>query len=406
MVKEVRRGTGTRLWQTSGPLALVAAFAIVVAGCSASTNHRTVTNHKTSTNHKKNPVPVVTGIAPSSGPTRGGIIVTITGTGFTGTTNVAFGTVAAVSYIVVSDSEISALLPAEAASVQNIIVTTAGGTSKPLATVDQFTYKAPVPVVTGIAPSSGTTAGGTTVTITGTGFTWATKVTFGTVVAISYTVVSDTEISAVSPAKAAGVQNIIVTTAGGTSQPVVAVDQFTYRARVPVVTGIAPSSGTTAGGITVTITGTGFTGATRVAFGGVAATRYTVVSDTEITAVSPTRAASTPYIFVTTAGGTSKPVVAVDQFTYNALVPVVTGIAPSSGTTAGGTTITITGTGFIGVTKVAFGTVAAVRYTVVSDTEITAVSPAKAASTPYILVTTAGGTSKPVVAVDQFTYKA
>ena len=64
----------------------------------------------------------------------------------------------------------------------------------------------------------------------------------------------------------------------------------------------------------MTITGTGFTGATKVTFGGVTATNYTVVSSTEITATSPALAAGTHGIAVTTPNGTS-PYVSGDVFT-------------------------------------------------------------------------------------------
>jgi len=284
----------------------------VIAGCSSPTN--TSTKHNASSHRNPVPVPTVTGITPPTGTTAGGTTVTITGTGFTGATKVTFGAVAVTSYTVVSDTEITAVSPPQAASIQNIHVTTAGGTSEPVVAVDPFTYVTPTPAVMGIAPPTGTTAGGTTVTITGTGFTGATKVTFGAVAATSYTVVSDTEITAVSPAQAAGPRNIVVTTAGGTGTPVVAADSFTYMASVPTVTGVAPPTGPTAGGTTVTITGTGFTGATKVTFGAVPATTYKVVSDTEITAVSPAQPASIQNIHVTTAGGTSASV-AADQFT-------------------------------------------------------------------------------------------
>ena len=66
---------------------------------------------------------------------------------------------------------------------------------------------------------------------------------------------------------------------GGTS-PTSAADQFTYTA-APAVTGLSPTSGPAAGGTSVTITGTGFTGATAVDFGTTAATSYTVVSNTD-----------------------------------------------------------------------------------------------------------------------------
>jgi hypothetical protein len=63
---------------------------------------------------------------------------------------------------------------------------------------------------------------------------------------------------------------------------------------------LTPVSGTIAGGDTVTLRGIGLTGATVVEFGGVAAASFTVVSDTEITAVTPAVAASTVDVVVTT----------------------------------------------------------------------------------------------------------
>ena len=84
-------------------------------------------------------------------------------------------------------------------------------------------------------------------TITGTGFTGATAVEFGTTAATSVTVVNDTTITADSPA-GTGVVDVTVTTPGGTSATSPA-DQFTYMPRPsPTVTGLSPTSGPTAGG--------------------------------------------------------------------------------------------------------------------------------------------------------------
>ncbi|HVA09133.1 MAG TPA: IPT/TIG domain-containing protein [Acidimicrobiales bacterium] len=91
------------------------------------------------------------------------------------------------------------------------------------------------PAVTGINPNSGPTAGGTVVTITGTGFQCVTGVKFGSTPASSFTVVSPTDISATSPPGAAGVVDVTVTNCNGTS-PTGTADQFTY---------VASSSGTT-----------------------------------------------------------------------------------------------------------------------------------------------------------------
>jgi len=71
----------------------------------------------------------------------------------------------------------------------------------------------------------------------------------------------------------------------------------------PTITSFDPTSGPV--GTSVTVTGTGFTGATSVSFGAFAATSYTVDSDTQITAVVPSGFAHAP-IKVTTAGGTAK----------------------------------------------------------------------------------------------------
>ncbi|MCL6597644.1 MAG: IPT/TIG domain-containing protein, partial [Alicyclobacillus macrosporangiidus] len=83
---------------------------------------------------------------------------------------------------------------------------------------------------------------------------------------------------------------------------------------IPSVTGITPVSGPMAGGTTVNITGTGFTGATAVMFGSTAATNFTVNSDTSITATSPA-GTGTVDVTVTGPGGTSATVPG-DRFTY------------------------------------------------------------------------------------------
>jgi hypothetical protein len=85
------------------------------------------------------------------------------------------------------------------------------------------------PTVNGITPNTGTTAGGTSVTIGGSGFTGATLVTFGSTAAISYTVDSDTQITATSPVENAGTVDVTVTTSAGTSATST-FDRFTYAA--------------------------------------------------------------------------------------------------------------------------------------------------------------------------------
>ncbi|WHU02967.1 IPT/TIG domain-containing protein [Sphingomonas sp. NIBR02145] len=279
-----------------------------------------------------------------------------------------------------------------------------GASNSPTAT--DSTVVNQTPTVTSVSPTAGPTGGGTSVTITGTNFsgtTGAAGVKFGAANATGYTVNSSTQITATAPANSAGTYDITVTNAGLTSATSGA-DQYTY-VTAPTVTSVSPTAGPTAGGTTVTITGTGFAAANptgAVKFGATTAT-YTINSNTQITATSPANSAGTYDITVATPGGTSA-TSAADQFTYIP-APTITSISPTAGPTGGGTSVTITGTNFTGVTAVTFGGTAATGFTFVNATTITATSPAGSAGTVDIRVTTSGGTSA-TSASDQFTYIA
>jgi hypothetical protein len=90
-----------------------------------------------------------------------------------------------------------------------------------------------------------------------------------------------------------------------------------YAQSPPTVTGVSPGHGSTNGGDSVTITGTGFTGASAVDFSSTAAS-FTIDSDTQITATSPAASEiGTANVTVTNGGGTSS-TSSSDQFTYTA----------------------------------------------------------------------------------------
>jgi hypothetical protein len=335
--------------------------------------------------------PSVTSIAPSTGSTTGQAMIMLTGSNFTGASAVKFGTVAALSFTILSDTSILAISPPEATGTYHITVTTPSGTSS-TSSSDQITVSAASnPTVTAVTPSSGSTGGGTVAYISGTNFTGATGVSFGSTAAASFTVLSDTLIQATAPPHASGTIDITVTTYAATSATGSA-DQFTYNsAGTPSVTQITPTEGSTAGGVVVTVLGSGFTGASGVSFGGTAATAYTVVSDGIILATAPAESAGTVDITVTTPSGTSA-TGSADKFTY-ATAPTVTGVSPSSGTVQGGTSVTITGTNFFPTVWVYFGTKLATSVTYNSSTSLTAVSPAESAGTVDITVQTEVGVS-------------
>ncbi len=243
------------------------------------------------------------------------------------------------------------------------------------------------PVPTAISPTSGTTSGGTAVTITGTNFASGATVTLGGTAATSVVVVSSTEITATTPAHAAGVVNVVVTNSNGQSGTLT--NGYTYTS-APVPTAISPTSGTTSGGTAVTITGTNFASGATVTLGGTAATSVVVVSSTEITATTPAHAAGVVNVVVTNSNGQSGTL--TNGYTYTS-APVPTAISPTSGTTSGGTAVTITGTNFASGATVTLGGTAATSVVVVSSTEITATTPAHAAGVVNVVVTNSNGQS-------------
>ena len=172
----------------------------------------------------------------------------------------------------------------------------------------------------------------------------------------------------------------------------------------PAITGLTPVSGSTDGGGSVIISGTDFNDASAVTFDGVDAASFSVDSSTTITAVAPAHAAGTVNVKVTTPSGSTSDTSADDFLYATVTTPTITGLSPSTG--ASGSSVVITGTGFIGLTgsdAVTFGGVDAAGYTVDSPTQITAVAPSHASAQVQVKVKAAGGTTANTPA-DDFTY--
>ena len=176
--------------------------------------------------------------------------------------------------------------------------------------------------------------------------------------------------------------------AGMWSDPVTANVNLVAKAKV---TSVSPHTGPLGGGKTVTVKGSGFTGTTAVHFGAKSATHIHVVSDTKLTVHSPAHSAGTAHVTVTAAGAASSES-SKDKYTYESK-PSVSGLSPKSGSSSGGTHITVTGKHFLGASVVKFGSKSVHNFTVVSSTKITVKSPAHAHSTVYVRVKTPSGKS-------------
>jgi phosphatidylinositol-3-phosphatase len=161
------------------------------------------------------------------------------------------------------------------------------------------------PIINSLSPVSGPATGGTTVTISGTGFAAGATVSFGGTAAANVNVLGSTSITAVTPAHASGSVNVVVTNPGG--QSATSTNGFTYTVSppAPTVSSVNPTSGPTSGGTSITITGTGFASGATVAFGGTAATSVLVSNSTTITAVTPAHEAATVDVVVMNSDGQS-----------------------------------------------------------------------------------------------------
>ncbi len=130
------------------------------------------------------------------------------------------------------------------------LVRNSGSLSAEYLVLDAFdiwgTIQAAPPAITSLSPAGGSTAGGTAVTINGTGFTGATSVTFGGA-SVLFTVNSSTKITATAPAHESGAVPVQVTTPAG-STPDTAADDFTYAVAPPTTRLDVPA--TTTGGLT------------------------------------------------------------------------------------------------------------------------------------------------------------
>lgn len=334
--------------------------------------------------------PSITDFMPPSG--RAGAVITVTGSGFTSTYAVSLGGTPARRFAVASDTLLT-LTVAAGAQTGPITVSTLGGT---VTSTQRFTFEGePAPTLEGFAPGSGRP--NDPVTLTGTGFTGTTQVTFGGVAALIFSENSDTELLARVPAGAV-TGPVAVTTPRGTA---VSATSFQVLAPAvnpkPVLTGVAPDSGQPY--TMVTLTGSGLRAANQVAFGGVPTFIYYANSDTEIRAMVPGTAVTGPITVGTPYGsGTSG-----QSFTVEAALPrgrtaIIDAFAPLSSTAYG--VVTLVGAGFTGTTQVSFGGVKADPLIIVDDTQLLAGVPPGAGTGP-ITVTTPLGV---VQTADAFTF--
>jgi hypothetical protein len=326
----------------------------------------------------------VTAIAPTSGTIIGGTTVRITGTELTGAYRVRFDDRQATAFQVNSTgTEITLRTPAHPAGPASMVLFFPGGS----VALGTFTFVAPT--VTSLSPTQGPASGGTQVTITGGDFSGAIGVEFDGTRGTSFAIdPAGTRITVTSPAHdpgAVGVALIFpeVATPAGT---------FTY---VPSpVRLISPNQGPASGGTVVTITGTGLAGATGVTFGGQAGTSLAVnPAGTSLTVRTPRGPLGPVDVVVLLPGGATTTV--REGYRYLPALPTIDLLFPDHGPARGGTTVTVTGIGFV-----PGGTSVTICGKTIPEREVTVVAggrsltfvtpPCGTGSTPIVTVTALG----------------
>ncbi|MCF8537589.1 MAG: S8 family serine peptidase, partial [Candidatus Nanopelagicales bacterium] len=337
--------------------------------------------------------PIITGVTPPGGSTAGGETIVISGNNLASPTSVTLDGVTA-TVVSSTSTSVTATTPSHSAGAVDVAVTTASGSAT---SIGSFTYH-DAPSISSLSVTSGPFTGGDTVVINGARMTSTTGVTFGGTAA-DITSVASGAVTVTTPAHAAGAVDVVVTTLGGS---VTSVNAFTYLP-TPTIASLSDELGAAVGGESVTITGTNFSTATQVSFGGTSASTFTVNSATSITATTPAHAAGLVDVTVTNPSGSGTSSGAYRYFD----APTASSIDVSSGSTAGGTFVVISGTDLAPADiqdsnwiTVTFGGTAGTVW-LPGRTSVTVSTPAHIAGLVDIVVTTPGGSS---TLTNAFTY--
>ncbi|MGH9601211.1 MAG: IPT/TIG domain-containing protein, partial [Terriglobales bacterium] len=305
---------------SSATLAVVLAFVLFTVGCGGPGGDPP---------KSQGTAPAIASITPNTGSPSGGTNVTITGTGFQSGARVIFGGIDGGSVTVVSGGQITCSTPVHAAGAVTVEVRNPRNAGSAFMS-NGFNFEGLS--LTSISPTSGTIRGGTTVTLNGTRFDSSTAVTFGGVAATAKTLISSTQMTAVTPAKAtAGAVNVQVGNSDGQTSSLT--NAFNYLALT--VTSLSATSGPSSGGTGVTILGSQFQPGATVKFGGTSAS-VTYKSSTELQAITPVHTSGIVDMVVTNPSPDSQTATKTGAFTYANAV-TVTSVSPANGPPTGGT---------------------------------------------------------------------
>jgi hypothetical protein len=247
----------------------------------------------------------VSNVVPAQGPVSGGTLVLVTGAGFvqgfassgggavSAVTHVSIGGVAATSVNVIDDNRLQATTPAGTPGAADLRVVNPNGSGT---CAGCFRYLTHVEV-DAIAPASGDARGGTTVAITGKGFTSDLTISIGGAPLLNLAIVSDTRATGLTPPGAIGPAEVAATSHEGRgSKP----GAFSYQTQLSVAD-VQPRLVPTAGGTTLAILGAGFSAQATVQIGGAPSSSFWIDAS-HLSAIAPAHAAGAVAVTVTDPG--------------------------------------------------------------------------------------------------------
>jgi len=336
-----------------------------------------------------NTTPSITSVSPNTGYVNTSTAITINGTNLLNVDSVTINGISVTGTITPNPggTQITGISAPSISTpgTYTLVASKSGGITA--STNFQYTY--PPPTITGVNPNTGILAGGTSITITGSNFITGATVSVGGAPATNVVVASATSITAKTPNGAAGLKDVVVTTAGGTAT---LSNAFTYTDTIlATISLVSPQYGPVAGSTSITITGTSLTGTTSVTVGGNAATSISVNgAGTLLTALTPTGTAGLKDIIVTTP---INAVTSTGAFTYYGL-PTISGVSPSTQTIGSLSNITITGSNLDSTSSVTIGGASATIVGTPTSTTVVVIPPSTLTSgSKTISLTTRGGTN-------------
>lgn len=308
-------------------------------------------------------------VSPSGGLTTGNETITITGAGFKPGMIVEFGGIPATDVQVAANGTSATVkTPAHAKGLVYVRVETPDGEASILADAFYYYEVATDLALASVNPDRGPQVGEIEVKIIGSGLNASNlEILFGNKPADIIEKAADHVIVKVPAGAALGTVNI--TAKAAPQADAVLVDAFTYVTDL-WVDSVSPDNGSVDGGDVIEIKGEGFTGATRVLFGGLAA-EFTVVDNETISATTPAHSSASVDVTVERDGISAT---FGNAFTFTEDI-AIHGFFPVRGSIAGNTYVEIRGRGFSGTPTVTFGTDEALDVRVVDSQTITVRTP-------------------------------